>query len=128
MSVIVGWITFIGFLLWREPPAGSPSPEALLVAVRASVIGSDADGLANAFSTDTVGNSYPASYLTKVRSLESDSLTIEVVPDGQGQQLVMRATDHSGAPVCTAWQLVNDDQRWFLDGVPPLTSACAAAP
>jgi hypothetical protein len=110
---LLAWLIAILVSLAGEPPEGSSSPDALRSDVAAAVRERDADRLQNLFAEDTVADGYAEALLDRVDDAAPLSAALRTA--GGGRLLALEAPG-----VCLSWSLAHRDDRWFLDGVPPL--------
>ncbi|MFJ2738581.1 hypothetical protein ACIO3O_02830 [Streptomyces sp. NPDC087440] len=115
------WITGICVSIAHEPPEGSPSAAALRTDVAQAVRDRDADRLQNLFAPDTTGDDYAETLLARLTDagLANPPATLRTTGDARFVQLLATAAD--GRPSCLTWQVTQADDRWYADGVPPLT-------
>ncbi|MGW7416378.1 hypothetical protein [Streptomyces sp. NPDC054863] len=116
------WITGICVSIAHEPPEGSPSARALRDDVAASVRDQDADRLQNLFLKDSAADAYAQDLLDRLKDsrLEGAPVTLESAHDRRFLRIMGAAP---GGPGCVAWEITQQDDRWYVDGIPPVTGA-----
>jgi hypothetical protein len=112
-GAVILWVIGVFLLVTFEPEAGAGSTTDLQAAVRSSVTSQDADRFARLFADGTVGGDYPATLLTRLE--DAGTWSTEV----RENELVL-----TGVSGCLSWELTRADDRWLLDGVPALRTAC----
>ncbi|MFJ6698134.1 hypothetical protein ACIQM4_18975 [Streptomyces sp. NPDC091272] len=114
------WITGICVSIAHEPPEGSRSAHALRDDVAASVREQDADRLQNLFLKDSVADEYAQDLLDRLRAAGPGNAPVTLESFHGGQFLRIKGTAPAG-PVCVAWQITQQDDAWYVDGIPPVT-------
>ncbi|CAM5461605.1 hypothetical protein GCM10010329_32570 [Streptomyces spiroverticillatus] len=119
------WITGICVSIAHEPPEGSPSADTLRTDLTEAVRDRDADRLQNLFAPDTVGDDYAETLLPRLTDagVTNPPATRQAAADGDFLHLKIhpKATAPDGRPTCLTWQVTQADDRWYADGVLPLT-------
>lgn len=114
------WITGIFVSIAHEPPEGSPSADALRDDVAASVRAQDADRLRNLFLKDSVADEYAQGLLDRLKESRPEGVPVTLESVGDRQFLRLKGAAAEG-PVCVAWQVEQQEGRWYADGIPALT-------
>jgi hypothetical protein len=118
-GAMILWVVGVFLLITFQPQDGAESTAALQAAVQSSVTGQDPDGFDRLFADGTVGDDYPATMLTRLADAGTGSWSTEIRAVGERRELIV-----VGASGCIGWMLIRTDDRWFLDGVPALSSPC----
>ncbi|MFI0975793.1 hypothetical protein ACH4SP_02050 [Streptomyces sp. NPDC021093] len=118
------WITGICVSIAHEPPEGSPSTSTLRDDVAASVREQDADRLQNLFLKDRAADEYAQGLLDRMEESRLDGAPV-TLESAHGRQFLRIKGSAPDGPVCVAWQVTQQDDRWYVDGIPPVTGTGA---
>jgi hypothetical protein len=107
--------------IYNEPPQGAATVEGLSRDVREAMRQQDADRLQNLFAKDTVADDYAENLLDRLGAARmADRATPTLAEVSGDQALVLR---DAGQAICMPWLVTKDHDRWYLDGVPPVSPA-----
>jgi hypothetical protein len=120
--VVAAWIIFITVSIAREPEPGAASLAALRSQTADAVRGRNADDLTPLFAKDTVPADYAKTYLERLADYRAGQIDVEIQQVSGDQLIVVTARNAQNEPACTAWNVLHKDDRWLLDGVPPVAA------
>jgi hypothetical protein len=118
-GAVILWVIGVFLLITFQPEPGAGSAEELQTAFRSGVTEQDADALARLFADGTIGDDYPATLLDRLTAAAPSSWDVGMRLNAGRRELILSAADE-----CVSWEVTRSGDRWFLDGVPPLQSAC----
>ena len=114
-ALLVGWLTTIVVSINHEPPGGAPTLNALEEHTVTALHSQDADEFQLLFTEDSVADDYAANYLDRLGKTAANNSRGAVKKSADATFIVV-----DGPGTCTAWQVVETEKRWYLDGTPPV--------
>jgi hypothetical protein len=124
IAIFLIWISWIVYAIRSEKPTGAPSESALRDRLSSALLKSDADSLSGLFANDEIGDSYAKSYLRRLKAARAQGLHVTATESGGQQALVVSGEASDGQPICTAWEIKQEDKYWALSGAPSLRRWC----
>lgn len=120
-ALLAGWLTTIVLSINNAPPGGAPNLNALEEHTVTALHSQDADEFQLLFAEDSVADDYAANYLDRLGKTAANNSRGAVKKSADATFIVV---DSPGT--CTAWQVVETEKRWYLDGTPPvLNTLCS---
>lgn len=122
-ALLAAWLVSIVVSIHDEPPGGAASLNSLKDDTVTALHAQDADGFQSLLDGGTVADDYAKSYLQRLGGTAAKNAQV-AVRKAAGSDFVVT----SGPGTCTAWQVTEKDNRWYLDETPPvLGTLCGAA-
>jgi hypothetical protein len=114
-ALLAGWLTTIVVSIDNESPGGAPDLNSLEEHTVTALHTQDAEGFQLLFTEDSVADGYAANYLNRLGETAAKNSRAAVEKSADATFIVV-----DGPGTCTAWQVVETEKRWYLDGTPPV--------